>query len=62
MIVSILMVSMLLLSCGPVQEANAGPISYAACVANCYASSALLPPLIPLCVAACFPLLASPTP
>lgn len=45
-----------------IPKADAGPAAYLACVEACFAgAAALFPPAIPVCVAACLPLLPAPT-
>lgn len=39
--------------------ADAGPVTYWSCVIGC---EAMAPPFIAVCIGACFPLLAAPTP
>ena len=41
------------------QRAAAGPLTYWSCVVGC---ELMCPAFIPVCIAACLPLLASPTP
>lgn len=48
------------LALGQTQKADAGPVSFAACVAICTAET--LGAFIPLCIAACAALFPTPTP
>jgi hypothetical protein len=41
------------------QRAAAGPLTYWSCVLGC---EMMAPPFIPVCIAACLPFLAAPTP
>jgi hypothetical protein len=49
--------ALLALSCIP--GAAAGPMAYGICVEGCFL---LFPPLAPLCVVGCIPILSAPTP
>ncbi len=49
-----------LLALSQAQEVSAGPLAYAACVAEC--SVLTLGGFLPLCLAGCAPLLMAPTP
>lgn len=52
-----------LLAMASMPQADAGPMAYGICVEACFVGAGWwCPPLIPVCVVGCLPILAAPTP